>query len=268
MLQIYSCYCRYFLDDLGMRENYKSATKIFGPSIIYWENPFEFETFESEIPRESSCFHLRPYFHPPLPPVAKPDFNISESQSFSLPKTLMDYIIKKQKQNPSILHKLHKCCKYFFVILPYPVCHRLIIHDLTFHEMNFPKNAINFTQQSLGIYLGGSWDYSEDPLNPVDFKFDLRFKHHQLIVSNSLFIDRNYCSRNLKGDILPHLFRCHAKHIQIGHQSYTLQEFKFLVEHGNVETLKLEKVKILKSDGSLGSLGEILTLLPKIMDFE
>ena len=53
MLHIYSRYCRYFLDDLKMKEIYEAEIQKFGPSIVTWKNPFDFE-LSQENDSESS----------------------------------------------------------------------------------------------------------------------------------------------------------------------------------------------------------------------
>ena len=43
MLQIYSKYCRFFLDDIEMKEKYKAAISTHGGTNLPWENLFDFE---------------------------------------------------------------------------------------------------------------------------------------------------------------------------------------------------------------------------------
>uniref|UniRef100_A0A914Q9A0 Uncharacterized protein n=1 Tax=Panagrolaimus davidi TaxID=227884 RepID=A0A914Q9A0_9BILA len=48
LLYIYSCYCRFFLDDVKMKDDYEKACKKYGPSIVHWKNVFDFEVFKEE----------------------------------------------------------------------------------------------------------------------------------------------------------------------------------------------------------------------------
>uniref|UniRef100_A0A914P4X6 Uncharacterized protein n=1 Tax=Panagrolaimus davidi TaxID=227884 RepID=A0A914P4X6_9BILA len=48
LLYIYSCYCRFFLDDENMKEEYRTACEKFGPSIVHWKNAFDFEIFVND----------------------------------------------------------------------------------------------------------------------------------------------------------------------------------------------------------------------------
>uniref|UniRef100_A0AC35GCI3 Uncharacterized protein n=1 Tax=Panagrolaimus sp. PS1159 TaxID=55785 RepID=A0AC35GCI3_9BILA len=44
MLQIYSKYCRFFLDDFEMKEKYKNEVEKYGPVFVSWKNLFDFES--------------------------------------------------------------------------------------------------------------------------------------------------------------------------------------------------------------------------------
>uniref|UniRef100_A0A914P0V4 Uncharacterized protein n=1 Tax=Panagrolaimus davidi TaxID=227884 RepID=A0A914P0V4_9BILA len=44
MLQVYSKYCRFFLDDFEMKEKYKNEVEKYGPVFVSWKNLFDFES--------------------------------------------------------------------------------------------------------------------------------------------------------------------------------------------------------------------------------
>uniref|UniRef100_A0AC35FEH9 Uncharacterized protein n=1 Tax=Panagrolaimus sp. PS1159 TaxID=55785 RepID=A0AC35FEH9_9BILA len=48
LLHTYSKYCRFWLDDSEMKEEYQKAAEKYGPIKVPWKNSFEFEIYDSQ----------------------------------------------------------------------------------------------------------------------------------------------------------------------------------------------------------------------------
>uniref|UniRef100_A0A914XXE5 Uncharacterized protein n=1 Tax=Panagrolaimus superbus TaxID=310955 RepID=A0A914XXE5_9BILA len=94
MLQVYSKYCRFFMDDEEMLEEYKEAAEEHGPVLVKWKNLFNFETKDSneEYPENVD----REFDDEPLLPYSEYVFEFgkfeAQSQPWSFPSPLIRYI--------------------------------------------------------------------------------------------------------------------------------------------------------------------------------
>uniref|UniRef100_A0A914Z4J2 DUF38 domain-containing protein n=1 Tax=Panagrolaimus superbus TaxID=310955 RepID=A0A914Z4J2_9BILA len=119
------------------------------------------------------------------------------------------------------------------------------------------KNPFNFE-----IYEEEAFDEKKSWYKPTsNFHFD-----HPFIISNSLHCETPI--RNVMKNIIPFIFRCCAKYIQIHCQDLLFKEFKVLFEEGNVEKLNLSVNNIINSNGEKINLEDILELTPKLKYFE
>uniref|UniRef100_A0AC34FVR7 Uncharacterized protein n=1 Tax=Panagrolaimus sp. ES5 TaxID=591445 RepID=A0AC34FVR7_9BILA len=155
-----------------------------------------------------------------------------------LPKTILHYIFSKC--DPLMRQKFYSICKSFFFQFPFPICHQL--------ECDEKQEERRFKEMSLIT-------------NPEDFE-DINLTN--LYLTNGLFVkarNRNFISHYL----IPSLYRCTAKFIEITHQLLTWQELLRLIGHGNVESLHLKNVR-LHSDTPI-YLEDLMTALPNIIRF-
>uniref|UniRef100_A0A914QYU4 Uncharacterized protein n=1 Tax=Panagrolaimus davidi TaxID=227884 RepID=A0A914QYU4_9BILA len=239
----------YFLDDYKMKEEYKEAAKKYGSIKVFWKNAFDFEIYEKDInliisnsgqliilsDGSDKTDSVKPKHN-----NTKPSFASYKTQIFSLPKTVMAYII--ENANPNILRKLQKLCKYFFILQPHPVCHKFLRVEEESDELKFNGNSLqlpnNFYNKRNEIF------------------------NNKFILSNSFLVSKEL--------FLSKFYQCHAKYIRLWsiHHGITIKEFTFLVEHGNVEVLQLSDAPIFNDDKSPVALEEILKLIPKIIEFE
>jgi hypothetical protein len=141
MLQIYSRYCRFFLDDDEMFKKYKEKMAENGPVKLFWENLFDFEKIDGSGDDEDKeeydddgmdCYIRKSSGVKKKVTEVEPfDKNICAHfyetyhlQKFSLPaKSYIPYILKNA--NHLVLRKLFGSCKYFFDKKPTPICYRL-----------------------------------------------------------------------------------------------------------------------------------------------
>uniref|UniRef100_A0AC34GY76 Uncharacterized protein n=1 Tax=Panagrolaimus sp. ES5 TaxID=591445 RepID=A0AC34GY76_9BILA len=276
MLQIYSKYCRFFLDDFKMKENYKNEAKKFGsPVIVPWENDFEFEEmgkndnfgFKRKEPKKAEIFDenkLRNYydeiykdygvpsaennveletFETSKPPELKYQCKISDNfinQEFPFHNSVMSYILKNG--NSTVLKLLQQTCKYYFVKIPICFCHKLIIND---DETHFEEDSL----------------FLNEKIENTDF-----FK--QLYITAALEITSCYTMPDtyISTSIIPKLYKCDVKYIEIQHQTLSFDAFKFLIGHGNVITLDFQNVQITNSDDEIVALEEVTQFLPNVED--
>uniref|UniRef100_A0A914R4Q6 DUF38 domain-containing protein n=1 Tax=Panagrolaimus davidi TaxID=227884 RepID=A0A914R4Q6_9BILA len=257
---------RFFIDDIEMKNEYKEACKIYGPSIVSWKNLFDFEKFkEEEIDNE--IFVNDPVelvLYTDTSECIKPEPNLTDNQKistlnyknqeFSLPKTIIFYMIENSK-NSNILQKLHQCCKYFFVKFPYPVCYNVEIRQETCNNNVYKTININYTE-----FIKNSATIFYNPPFP-DLVFGRKF-----IISNTFHY--HHPDKLILSTFLSNIFQCNAKHLRISYQDFTLKEFKFLVGHGNVEILSLREANPVNDKNEAVELQEILHLTPKIIEFE
>uniref|UniRef100_A0A914Y295 F-box domain-containing protein n=1 Tax=Panagrolaimus superbus TaxID=310955 RepID=A0A914Y295_9BILA len=222
-LEIYASFCRFFLDDIGMQNEYKNEAKIYGPSNVIWKNCFEWEKPISKATNKK---------------ITTLKWDPNHLRQNPLPNTLMYYIFSKC--DPLMRHKFHSICKSFFYQFPYQICHQL--------ECDEQRKERSFQEMSLVT-------------NPKDFE---TLNLSNLYISNSLFVKargRNFISKCL----IPTIYRCNAKYIEIAQQILTWRELLRIIGHGNVEVLHLKNVR-LNSDTPI-YLEDLMAQLPNIIRF-
>ena len=263
MLHVYSKYCRFFLDDSEMKEKYKAEMEVFGPIKLPWKNLFDFEEAAQEVVHESSedrdakqraeskkwqakldtlypASPARDAFDKNLP---KRFYETFKLQAFALPKPIIWYILQHGVGH-GLLKNLHISCKHFFILKPTPICYSL---GLKRKESDW---VIRFRDDSM-------------ELNSADETMNL-FKN--LHLTTSLLVQRR-TGVNFLSSIIPRLCKCTAKYINIKQQNLSFEEFKFLIESGNVIRLKLwgNKITFGKAHDQI-SLEMITEFLPNIED--
>ena len=244
MLQVYSKYCRFFLDDVEMVDEYEAQVQRYGPVEVPWKNLFHFESAtislleEDEEPENETNEWLLPVNFELTSGFSKT--LIPKRQRWSLPLPIMQYLLDNPR--PFIFGKLQQTCKYFF-----------------------NKNSTLFCRRYL-------FDGDENPKPP-------KFVGHSVQVSSldsipeatkRLYITTSLKVRDEDSDTtLSHLlnnyfYRCDARFIDIGHQLLTETEYQLLVGHGKVEKLVLHHTDIVKNDGVFMILEEVLEALPNV----
>uniref|UniRef100_A0AC35FM40 Uncharacterized protein n=1 Tax=Panagrolaimus sp. PS1159 TaxID=55785 RepID=A0AC35FM40_9BILA len=247
MLQLYSKYCRYFIDDNEMLEKYKTEVKNFGPVFVKWQNPFNFEhQITSDLRKMVNRFNhglRRPATTLWLPESTCP-LHIGDGysyQNFSLPNNIIYFMLKSS--NYIVLQKLHISCKYFFAKKPTPICY------------NFEYYCSNETSDKKIYFVGQSIKLNVPYKNLDNLK--------RFYVANSLKL---YPKNQGIQSIIQRMNLCEPRHIRIKKQAITEKEFEYLVGHGKVETLSLKKVKIFGTNGEIIPLENVMDKLPKIRE--
>uniref|UniRef100_A0A914RAE1 Uncharacterized protein n=1 Tax=Panagrolaimus davidi TaxID=227884 RepID=A0A914RAE1_9BILA len=251
LLQTFSKYCRFFLDDSEMLEEYRKTAGNQKVSVP-WKNPFDFEIYdetyfdttedketEHEITEKSPLmFH----FNAENPSTQRfPFFNAENAsiQRFPFKPNLMNYIIKNA--NAYVLHDLFKTCKWFYLKNPVTICYKL--------EINQHFNNIEINEQRIGL--------NSSVLNRTNI--------NKLYISTCFDIF-DLLNENELSRFIPKIYRCSAKYISISKQKLSNKELTILLGHGNVEELCFSKIKD-SSDNYL-IVENVLKMLPKIKRFD
>uniref|UniRef100_A0A914YMK4 Uncharacterized protein n=1 Tax=Panagrolaimus superbus TaxID=310955 RepID=A0A914YMK4_9BILA len=247
LLHTYSKYCRFFLDDVEMKEEYRQAAKDYGsPVEVPWKNPFDFEIFGENVLKnyffkndnlsynyyeEEENNKVTVYFNTD---------NLIKQQNFPFKTPFIHYII--QNANARVLQNLFKCCKWFFVKNPIPLCYSLVTK-----QRPMEKPQINFYQQSVEVV--------KIALNETGIE--------NIYLSTALKI-MSLRDRMMLSKFIPKMFKCDAKYISIVNQNLTFKELQFLIGHGNVVDLSLSEVHIIDGDNKKEVVIEdIIKLIPK-----
>uniref|UniRef100_A0A914QYJ3 Uncharacterized protein n=1 Tax=Panagrolaimus davidi TaxID=227884 RepID=A0A914QYJ3_9BILA len=237
LLETYSKYCRFFLEDSEMLEEYRKASEKYGPSIVSWKNTFIFEIYDK------NCLDfVTPTIITPSPAAAKCltyfDTKNVSPQNFPFRSNLMHYILKTA--NASILNDLLKSCKWFYLNYPISICYKL---GPSYRKINH-LNGIQIKGKSISI---------RDC-------FSLPKTLENIFITSSLTL---WAKRF--PNILPLIYRCTAKYISLSDQILSAEELNILIGHGNVLDLDFEQVKD-SSDNYL-ILENLLKMVPKIKNF-
>uniref|UniRef100_A0A914YA06 Uncharacterized protein n=1 Tax=Panagrolaimus superbus TaxID=310955 RepID=A0A914YA06_9BILA len=248
MLHVYSKYCRYFLEDTKMKEEYQRETEQNDTVFVTWKNPFNFEAVPPVIigldddvkrPIEKSWCHEIESFKR-FKPLECPriDFNIA-IQDWLLPSPIIRYII--DFANPTVYQKLQQSCKYFFFKKPIHYCYRFLFTDFNVQYVQFVETSAECSSSSIST-----------------------FNHKSLYITTVLnFYDR-MSETSLSEVIRDKIYQCDARYIHICDQKISEKEFKFMVGHGNVEKIELWNCEIKKIDEAVMMMEEILGMLPNI----
>uniref|UniRef100_A0A914Q8X4 Uncharacterized protein n=1 Tax=Panagrolaimus davidi TaxID=227884 RepID=A0A914Q8X4_9BILA len=246
LLHTYSKYCRFFMDDAEMKEEYQKAAEKYAHQIeVPWTNPFEFEVFSeaalkqffsktddtSASDNEEEANHkVTVYFNTD---------NLIKQQNFTFKSPLIHYII--QSANARVLQSLFKCCKWFFAKNPIPIC-----YSLATKQRPMGKSEINFYQQSVEVVMHSL----------------VKTELENLYLSTVLQIITPR-DRMLLSDFIPKMFKCDAKYISITNQDLTFEELYFILGHGNVLDLHLSEVGIIDGNGKAVPIEDVLKLCLK-----
>uniref|UniRef100_A0A914PRA2 Uncharacterized protein n=1 Tax=Panagrolaimus davidi TaxID=227884 RepID=A0A914PRA2_9BILA len=237
LLETYSKYCRFFLDDKEMLEEYKQEMIENGPIKLEWKNLFDFEmgnNFEDEKEKFLTVdTKLKLAFDKK---IVGGFYNSIYAQIFSFRQTFIFYLLKNA--NHRILRKLFASCKYFFAKMQTPICYHLESSSLetirnerlTLQSSSKPENFFKNT------FLTGVIDIEN--LNP-----------HK---------------NNFMSSIIPFLYRCEAKHISLEKQTLTFNALKFLIQHGNVVDLRIDGCEIKDENDEYIALEDIIKYLPNV----
>uniref|UniRef100_A0AC34G610 PH domain-containing protein n=1 Tax=Panagrolaimus sp. ES5 TaxID=591445 RepID=A0AC34G610_9BILA len=235
LLQTYSKYCRFFITDADMLEEYRktavgSQQKVFVP----WKNPFNFEEFDENFFAEEILPNkLFPVFQkPPL----KHHFNPKNAlpQRFPFKPTLMHYILKTADAN--ILQNLFKSCKYFYLSNPVTIIFKL-------KPYHGPANGIQIREQSINLQICST----------------IPAWLGKLFISTILDL-----SSNMFNNFLPRLYRCTAKYVSLSQLNLSDKEMDILIGHGNVVDLHLWEIK--DENDKFLILENVLKMVPKIIN--
>uniref|UniRef100_A0AC34FTZ4 Uncharacterized protein n=1 Tax=Panagrolaimus sp. ES5 TaxID=591445 RepID=A0AC34FTZ4_9BILA len=246
MLQVYSKYCRFFLDDSEMKEEYKTKVEKYGPVFVHWDAVFDFEKKAVENDEEKEDSDETPQmenrnivqkFQPFDKNVGKTFYQNYQKQVFPFQQPLMEYIL--ENGNSAVWRKLHQACKYFFVRKLIPICYRLRIQG---HTSSFYKEflELNFNDNENG-YLKNTW---------ITTTFFCNYDQS---------LPTDYLAR-----IIPRLYQCDAKYITIWNQKLSYDELKFFIGSGNVIDLNLLCMRIKDDKNEWINLEKIMEFLPNV----
>uniref|UniRef100_A0AC35FF79 DUF38 domain-containing protein n=1 Tax=Panagrolaimus sp. PS1159 TaxID=55785 RepID=A0AC35FF79_9BILA len=241
----YSKYCRFFLDDLEMKEKYKKEYEEYGPVHLPWDNLFDFEAVneadeemednedlddisdddmeddeedydsfdddmdyddEDEIGISESDMEASP----PFQAIAVNFYKTMKTQKFALSKPIMDYIL--ENADHLVLRKLFKSCKFFFAKKKTPIC----------YYFKITGSKTSFFNEKLALKRSSD---SKNLLNNTYVTTTF-----ECVVSKYDKVRYDYLSKA----VIPNLSRCDAKYIFISCQNLSFNEIKFLIGHGNV----------------------------------
>uniref|UniRef100_A0AC34GY16 Uncharacterized protein n=1 Tax=Panagrolaimus sp. ES5 TaxID=591445 RepID=A0AC34GY16_9BILA len=248
LLHTYSKYCRFWLDDNEMKDEYQKAAKMYGPLNVSWKNPFDFENYNIfatkefllEQNRSNICKRLCKDKRQPSSDSCF-SFSNAVTQRFPFRSSLMAYIWKAS--NGAIRQKLFISCKYFFSKHPTPICYKL--------ALGYNDRYVEYYHQQSVI---------------VKCNYLLKFRVENFHVTTSLCIRDSYLI-NLLSSFIPKIYQCDVKFIEIWNQNLSDQELKFLMGSENVEELIFNGVRVLLFDETPVPLEDILILTPKIQIF-
>uniref|UniRef100_A0A914QBH1 Uncharacterized protein n=1 Tax=Panagrolaimus davidi TaxID=227884 RepID=A0A914QBH1_9BILA len=262
MLQVYSKYCRCFLEDEEMKEKYKNEMEIYGPIFVKWKKAFDFENVAERVqtPTAEEYFDiinkrkLEKDEKPPKFVCPKVDLNKFFSQDWSLPKPIIRYIAS-QIHSPTS-EKLLQSCKYFLKHNSVFYCYKAtFVHERWFGNYEIKENSFLISISSL----------NSPPFNKKNIYISNVLIFHDDCTSFSNVV-QNPCSTKLSEAIKNKIFQCDAKFIDIKNQNLSEKEFKFLVGHGNVKYLVLDDIHIFvngENDDEM-ALEEIFEMTPKL----
>uniref|UniRef100_A0A914PB13 Uncharacterized protein n=1 Tax=Panagrolaimus davidi TaxID=227884 RepID=A0A914PB13_9BILA len=262
MLQVYSKYCRCFLEDEEMKEKYKNEMEIYGPIFVKWKNAFDFENVAERVPSPTAKEYIMSSKNirskkrkleedekPPKFVCPKVDLNKIFSQDWSLPKPIIRYIASQT--HPPTSEKLLQSCKYFF-----------------------KHNSVLYCYKASSLYVHGNYDIKENSFLISISSFNSPpFNKKNIYISNVLIfhgVNSKFlnipCNATLSEAIKNSIFQCDAKFIDIKNQNLSEKEFQFLVGHGNVKYLVLDDIHIFENSENNDemALEEIFKMTPKL----
>ena len=154
-------------------------------------------------------------------------------QRFSIPGTLVHYILKHPTSH-RLLMKLIQTCKYFFSKNPI-----LVIDSFWYNR--------------------GSWYMG---LNDEIIPYDVDECPFKLWNMSSFVAVANNVITQLVSAILPKVYRCELTELCLKGMTLSYDEFQFLTSSGNIKSLTTAKLILQHSDGSVVGIDEILQMVP------
>uniref|UniRef100_A0A914QB54 Uncharacterized protein n=1 Tax=Panagrolaimus davidi TaxID=227884 RepID=A0A914QB54_9BILA len=158
-------------------------------------------------------------------------------QSFSLPVDSIIYYILKNPKTPELYQKLIKTCKYFFL-----------------------KNSI--------LIVSRLWfQYRNDWYTIVNEK-RIKFKNisSKIWVTGAIEIYQNQNEQSRIPSLIPKLYQCENKHLNLSYGNILFKDFKFLAS--KCDYIWLYDSTVINENDSIVSLEKIIEILPNINDFK
>uniref|UniRef100_A0AC34GXD6 F-box domain-containing protein n=1 Tax=Panagrolaimus sp. ES5 TaxID=591445 RepID=A0AC34GXD6_9BILA len=276
LLDVYSRYCRLFIDDLEMRKQYQNEieniektkfdVKTWKIDLIKIENDFgsaesalklmknyfgkhlegnlevKLKLTESESDVENLTGLVFPEYaidetgFSPFRTTIAVSFEIKTNQIFGLPSNLIYSIL--QKCNPIQLQKFHSSSKQLYLMTNIRICHRCEFNDF--------ETTVSF-EQSLFISI-----------NDYDIQIGNAKK---LYLTNSLLIYSQNKNRNLLTEFIPKIYKCTVRFLTLQSLDIKINDFDCLVQ--NVEKLLFIDSTVV-SNGKYLSITEIIDRMPKV----
>ena len=224
MLNVFRRYTCLFLSDSEMKAEYEKKR----------EKICDIEEFEAIPDLEDFIFSTVPPEREPLEGPLRMDisriFIDVKPQLYALPDPLIRWILNLSSTKLRL--KLFKSCKNLFTRKRTPFCHQLKI------QSNL-KNS-KFSGESLFIQGGEA---------------ELRMLS-KLHITNRLHI--KYSDIYLTKSIIPKLYKCEARFVEIHQQVWSNKEFEFVIDPSKIESFFFYNGGITYDDGRVAELEGIL----------
>ena len=180
---------------------------------------------------DNSIVHLQPFMKPPE--------QLQKAQRLHFKSTLIRYLI--EEASVSVQWKLMKSCRYLAKSFPSIICHHLRLAKWV--------RVSSYYSQSLKL--------SDEATDNNKFT--------KLHITNHLYV---YISDPWKlHTMIPKLYRCSARFVVIRDQNLTWSDAKFCL-NDSVEKLKLWNNNVVKVDGTLASIYQVLELVPNAYELK
>uniref|UniRef100_A0AC35EUT2 Uncharacterized protein n=1 Tax=Panagrolaimus sp. PS1159 TaxID=55785 RepID=A0AC35EUT2_9BILA len=253
LLELYSKYCLFFLDDTEMKKEYKEAMLKYEHRYIQGDNLFEFkvtneveednkdgdvvvESIEDKSMDDDENDVETKEVLPLDEKLCSSFYDTYQNQYFAFQEPIIRYIL--ENANHQVLRKLFSSCKYFYFKKQTPICYRLHVcsREAYENESLFLRHSSNQDLFVKKMFITGG--ISVDPTRPHDETF--------------------------MANLIPRLSHCHAKYIDMWYQNLSFFELKFLIEHGGVFELQMPNCELRDSNNDYVALEEITKYLPNI----
>uniref|UniRef100_A0A914PJG2 Uncharacterized protein n=1 Tax=Panagrolaimus davidi TaxID=227884 RepID=A0A914PJG2_9BILA len=238
LIQTYSKYCRFFLDDHEMLEKYTNDMSEYGPINLPWLNLYEFEV-QNGVEEAEEISDEPEAVLPFDSSVCSRFYDTYFLQYFSLPRPIILYML--ENANDRVLRQLFYSCKYFFVKEPIPICHRLVIET---------ESETGFNNEMLTLV---------DSANP-------NFYLKNTYITGSIDVDIRVSNTSFISSLIPRLSCCEAKYVHLCNQNLSFDELKFFIQHGGVIDLSIG-CEVKDANGDYIDLEKIMAFLPNIQRF-
>ena len=261
-MDVLSRYCRFFVDDLQMREKYRSVIRSAESELdnFKWaldsaklEYDFGCETTSIKMIRKlakrklgnsiaavSTFTAIYDLLNVPLTqePPKKAGFqrNDTVSQNFALPKPLISYICGSG--NYEVTQKLQYASKQTYLLTKKTLCFNVSITDLDENEA---------FEESLFVS-------TENPnINQIN----------NIFIFNTLFVLHD--EPDTLSSVIPKITRCTLRHLILCGQVLTLKEYNFLTASKTIELLWLHFSTVIDVDYVSAEVKDEIRQLPKIV---